>query len=90
MRRGLRVVKFWRKSPLAARGSLRSIDESLARIADALEYICAANFGYQTRPKMADTTGEAPDCLYTDEEMQAVAEIEAELRARAGKTPEEE
>lgn len=64
---------------------LNGVVKELARVANACERLAdcweleLAQQGYNMRPPKADTSGPEPELTYTDEEADALAEIEERL-----------
>lgn len=64
---------------------LKGVTRELARIANACERLAScweaelAEQGLNMRPPKADTSGPEPELTYTDEEADALAEIEERL-----------
>jgi hypothetical protein len=67
---------------------LRGVERQLKRIADALDIIVEENYGRRLTPS-TPPSGPEPEVLYTDEEADAVREMEEAMRRYKGK-PEEE
>lgn len=67
---------------------LRQIRLQLTRLADCWEHELAVK-GVYMRPPQADTSGEPPDLIYTDESQDALKELE-ELVGKKPKSIEED
>jgi len=67
---------------------LRGVERQLKRIADALDIILEETYGRRQTPSPSPT-GPEPEVLYTDEEADAVREMEEAMRKYKAQ-PEEE
>lgn len=75
---------------------LKGVVRELSRIANATERLAAcweaelAEKGLYMSPPKADTSGPEPELTYTDEEADALAELEAKLGLKRQEVAEEE
>ena len=68
---------------------LRAIHSALDRLADCKE-MELAQLGLHLRPPIADTRGEKPELMYTDEEDDAIRELELAMGMKSKTTEEDE
>jgi len=68
---------------------LRMVEKQLRRIADLLEIVVEESYGRRLTPS-SPPTGPEPEVLYTDEEADAVREMEEAMKKYKGPVEEEE